>query len=289
MKVTASAPDDVLAWNSLGYVRSYAGNYAGAIAAVQQYDRLRPKDANPQDSLGDINYQFRRFKEAAANYLEAYKRQPDFEQGGDLYKAAWAKFEAGDKAGADAVFSQFRTARTKSAGEVTNLLAADWFFRTGRPADAFSLARGVAPTTSSAPLRTDLLAQLVIWDLLQGDRTAAAKDAAGIVSQTSSAPVFIARFAALPSAPAAEWQARAAKMVAPNMSALRDLALGYALLFDGKRDAAIPVWEQIVRNAGATDFFTHAILTRLRGGTLPRPLLPDPNNLNQFAGILDKL
>jgi tetratricopeptide (TPR) repeat protein len=289
MKVTASAPDDVLAWNSLGYVRSYAGNYPGAIAAVQQYDRLRPKDANPQDSLGDINYQFRKFKEAAANYLEAYKRQPDFEQGGGLYKAAWARFEADDKAGADAAFSQFRTTRTKSAGDVTNLLSADWLFRTGRTTEAFSLARGLGSTTQSAPLRTDLFAQLVIWDLLQGDRTAAARDAAVIGGQTSSAPVFIARFAALPSAPAAEWQARAAKMVAPNMSALRDLALGYALLFDGKRDAAIPVWEQVVRNSGATDFFTRAILTRLRGGTLTRPLLPDPNNLNQFAGILDKL
>ncbi len=294
MKVLASAPDDLVAWNSLGYVRSYAGNYAGAIDALQHYDRLRPNDANPQDSLGDINYQFRKFKEAAANYLEAYKRQPDFEQGGDLYKAAWAKFKAGDSTGADkgaadAVFSQFRTARTKSSGEVTSLLVADWLFRTGRTAEAFSLARGVASTTTSAPLRTDLFAQLVIWDLIQGDRTAAARDAAVIGGPTSSATVFIARFAALPSAPAAEWQARAAKMIAPNMSTLRDLALGYALLFDGKRDAAIPVWQQIVRNAGATDFFTRAILIRLQGGTVSRPLLPDPNSLNQFVGILDKL
>ena len=288
-QIVAASPDDALAWNSLGYARSFAGDYAGAGAALQRYDRLRPKGANPQDSIGDLNYSFRRFKEAAANYLEAHKRQPDFQQGGDLYKAAWAKFEAGDKPGADSTFAQFRSARAKSAGEVTDLIVGDWFFRTGRPGEAFSLARKVVAETQSEPLRTDLNAQLAIWDLLDNDRAQAAKDAAAIGTHITSSPVFIARFASLPSAPSAEWQTRAARMVAPNLTALRDLALGYALLLDGKRADARPVWERIVTSSGATDFFSRAVVTRLRGEPLTHPLLPDPNNLNQFAAILDKL
>jgi tetratricopeptide (TPR) repeat protein len=288
-QIAAASPDDALAWNSLGYARSFAGDYAGALAALQQYDRLRPKDANPQDSIGDLNYSFRRFKEAAANYLEAWKRQPDFQQGGDLYKAAWAKFEAGDKPAADSTFAQFRSARAKSAREVTDLIAGDWFFRTGRAGDAFSIARKVVSETQSEALRTDFNAQLAIWDLLANDRVQAAKDAAAIGPQITSSPVFIARFASLPSAPSAEWQTRAARMLAPNLTALRDLSLGYALLLDGKRADALPVWERIVTNAGATDFFARAVVARLRGEALSRPLLPDPNKLNQFAGILDKL
>jgi hypothetical protein len=99
----------------------------------------------------------------------------------------------------------------------------------------------------------------------------------------------MARFAALPSAPAAEWEARAEQMIPPSMGGLRRLALGYALLLDGKRDAALPVWEQIANTNAATDFFARAVYTRLRGLPLERPLLPDPVNLNQFQGILDKL
>jgi tetratricopeptide (TPR) repeat protein len=287
-QIAATAPDDVLVWNSLGYARSYAGDYAGALAAFRQYDRLRPKDANPQDSIGDLNYSFRKFKEAAASYLEAYKRQPDFQQAGDLYKAAWAKFEAGDKAGADAVFAQFRAARVKSAGNVTDLIAGDWFFRTGRGREAFSLARKTASETQSAPLRNDLNAQLAIWDLIDNDRPNAARDATAIGTQMTGSAVLIARFASLPSAPAAEWEKRAAGLP-PNVAALRNLALGYALLLDGKRAEALPVWQRIVATAGATDFFAGAVLSRLRGQPIPRPLLPDPNIVNQFAGILDKL
>ena len=287
-KLTISFPEDVLAWNQLGYVRSYAGDYPGALAALQRYDRLRPNDANPQDSIGDLNYSFRKFKEAAANYLEAHRRQPDFEQAGDLYKAAWAKFESGDKQGADTVFAQFRTARAKSSGRVADLVAGDWLYRTGRGHEAFALLRTLVSETTSAPLRADSWAQLVVWDLIQHNRAQAAKDAIAI-SGTNSAPVFIARFVSLPSASVAEWENRAQAMFPPNVTALRQMALGYALLLDGKRGEALPVWEQIVKSTTATDLFARAVYARLQGKPINRPLVPEPNNLNQFAAILDAL
>jgi hypothetical protein len=73
------------------------------------------------------------------------------------------------------------------------------------------------------------------------------------------------------------------------MAGLRRLALGYALLLDGKREAALPVWQQIVNANPATDFFARAVYARLQGIAPERPLLPDPGSLNQFQGILDKL
>jgi hypothetical protein len=259
---------------------------------------LRPKDANPSDSMGDLNFWFGKFKEAAANYQEAHARQPGFEQDADLYKAAWAKFRAGDKAGADALFSQFRTERAKS-DVMTELRAADWLYRTGREVDAVQALRKLGAETKSAPLSqiqiaSGAYAQLTIWDLLARNRAQAAKDAASLGASLShgsgeSAPAFMARFAAMPSAPASEWKARAERLVPPSMVALRRLALGYALVLDGKREAALPVWEQIVKTSGATDFFAKAIYARLQGKVLEHALLPDPVNLNQFAALPDKL
>jgi hypothetical protein len=76
-------------------------------------------------------------------------------------------------------------------------------------------------------------------------------------------------------------------MIAPALAPLRPLALGYALMFDGQREAALPVWEMIVKERPATDFFTRAIYAHLQGKPPERPLVPDPNNFNQFLAVLE--
>ena len=75
----------------------------------------------------------------------------------------------------------------------------------------------------------------------------------------------------------------------PAFAGLRAIARGYALLLDGKREAALPVWQKIAEQTRATDFFVQAINTRLHGKTPDQPVLPDPANFNQFAALLDKL
>jgi tetratricopeptide (TPR) repeat protein len=296
-KVTTALPNDPTIWNSLGYARSYAGDYQGALTALHTYERLRPKDANPSDSIGDLNYSFRKYNEAAASYLQAHTKQPGFEQYGDLYKAAWAKFHGGDNAGADALIAQFRAARDKNEegkdnqnkATMTPLLMADWLYRTGRKPEAIAALRKAAAESPAGALRSNSFAQLAIWDLLQGNRALAAKDATSIGASTSSASVLVARFAASPSAAPGEWQSRADRAIPPGMVPLRQLAVGYALLLDGKRDAALQVWGQIAETSSATDFFAHAIYARLQGKQLERPLLPDPVNFNPFAAVLDEL
>ena len=285
-KIAIESPSEPLVWNSLGYARSYSGDYAGALDAFQHYDRLRPHDANPQDSLGDLNYSFRKFKEAAANYFEANRRQPDFEMSADLYKGAWANFEAGNKQEADKLFDRFKTARAKTSPDIAALLAGDWLFRTGRQKNADALVRDLVAGTNNQATRVDGLAQLIVWDLIQGDRQKAAQDSSQINVPSISTPIAIARFSALPSAEVSEWEARAQRIFGPSAGSVGKLAVGYALLFDGKREAAIRAWAEIVRESPATDFLAKAIYSQVQGKPLERPLLPEPANLNPFAGVV---
>ena len=54
---------------------------------------------------------------------------------------------------------------------------------------------------------------------------------------------------------AAEWKARAEQTIpSPAMIPLRRLVLGYSLLLDGKRESALPVWEEIAGKRLRTDF-----------------------------------
>jgi tetratricopeptide (TPR) repeat protein len=286
-KLTVTFPDDPSAWNSLGYTLSYKGDYPGAMAALREYARIRPKDPNAYDSLGDLNYISRKFAEAAANYMQANKAQPDFQRYADLYKAAWARFNAGDRPGADSLFAQFRAAREKLSDGSIPLVAADWLYRTGHKPEAVAALRMSLAVNPPEALRTNGYAQLTIWDLLAHDREQAAKDSLAMGPRIIDAPMLVARFAALPSASEAEWKARADHMIAGALAPLRPLALGYALLFDGQGAAALPVWEMIVKDRPATDFFTRAIYAHLQGKPPERPLVPDAAAFNEFLAVLE--
>lgn len=287
-KLAAVLPNDADAWNLLGYSRAYTGDYAGALSAIKEYQRLSASSANPLDSTGDVDFLFKKFKEAAASYLAANTKDPSFLNHGELYKAAWAKYYAGDKSGAEALFSQFRFTRDKAHEGSTPLFVADWLYRTGRGSDAVAMLRGAA---AKLPAQTQPLAysQLAIWDLLAGDRPLAAKDAA-LAGQPKSIPAFLARFCALPSASEKDWQARADKMLQGNAAGnLRLLAVGYALILDDKANDAIQVWEQIVDRSPGTDFFLRDVLAKLQDQPVKQPIVPNPDDLNQFAAVLDRL
>jgi tetratricopeptide (TPR) repeat protein len=253
---------------------------------MRGYARLRPTDPNPIDSLGDVYFMNRKFKEAAGAYQQAHTKLPSFQNGGDLYKAAWAKFMAGDKSGADASYAQFRQLQAKN--ETFPLLDADWLYRTGRRKEAMTELRS-ASASASASVKPSILNQLALWELLAGDRAAAAKD-----SESAGPPNIpgnlLVRFATLPSASAAEWATRAERMMSgPNAAGLRKLAIGYALLLDDKKTEAIPVWKEISDSAPATDFAMRAVYTRLKGEQPKFALLPNPTNVNTFAAVLDTL
>lgn len=286
-KVTEVIPGDPGSWNSLGYVRAYAGDFAGGLAALKEYRRLRPNDANPLDSTGDVQYLAGQFKDAAASYKAAHAKDPNALRSGDLYKAAWAKFRAGDRSGADASFDQFRVARETQQDPLIPLIAANWQYLTGRKQDAAEALQKAVAAAANEQLRVEGALQLAVWSLFSGDRTLAARhlESAGPVKSISGA---IIRFCVMPTAPPDEWRSRAARVMAdPNAAGVRRLTLGYALLLDGKRSDAIAAWKEIVEKQPASDFFARAVYGKLIGKPVTQPLLPEPNGVNHFAAILD--
>lgn len=297
-RLTVSNPGDVNAWNQLGYTLCWSGDYTGALAALREYARLHPGDPNPLDSQGDVHYWFGKFSEAAASYAAAYAKMPGFLNGGELYKGAWARFLGGDKTGADALFAKFREARDKAGDPNIGILAGDWLYRTGREKEASALLRAAlknAPEKKDAAaaepaVRAGTAAQLAVWDLLDGDRSAAAKDI-GEGGGSNLAPVdVLVWIAAMPSATVSEWEARTARILAaPQLAGLRPIALGYSLMLDGQKQAALPVWEEVVKQSPGSDFFPRAILMRLKGQPVEHLSPPDSVSLNRFAAVLGKL
>jgi Flp pilus assembly protein TadD len=292
-RLTKDSPDDVNVWNQLGYTLSWSGDYNGALAAIAEYSRIRPNDANPLDSRGDIQYWFGKYADAAASYGAANAKTPAFLNGGELYKEAWATFLSGDKNAADSLMDQFRDIREKAKDPTIDLFAASWLYRTGREKEAVELLRKTPAQDQDAPpispiVHAETAAQLAVWDLLAGERAAAAKDVAAGGATGLTSNDLLVRFATLPSAPATVWETRAAQ-IAPQLAALRNPALGYALILDGKKPAAIPVWEEIVKQSGGTDFFARTILARLKNAPVDHAVVPDPLNPNPFAAIPDKL
>jgi len=287
-KLREVLPTDPDVWNQLGYAQAWSGDYTGAVATMEGYSKLRPDDPNPMDSLGDVHYMHRKFAEAAAVYQRNAKKFPQFLAGGDLYKAAWARYLAGDKAGADAAFAEFKKVREKSGNFA--LLSAEWLYGTGRRKEAIAdLQKAIAENSDKAPERAAWLGQLAIWELLAGDRAIAAKHAEAL--GTPSGPgAFLVRFVTMPSASASEWQTRADRMMpAPALAPLRRLAVGYALLLDGKKDAAQPIWKEIADSAPGTDFALKAVYSKLRGEQPRLALPPDPSTVNPFAAVLQSI
>jgi TolB-like protein/Flp pilus assembly protein TadD len=288
-KVLLLLPADVSALNQAAYNYAWAGNYPEAVRAINEYAQIAPRDANPLDSLGDINYWFKRFPEAAANYKAAHDKDPKMLNGGDLYKAAWARLRSGDQKAADDLVNQYVKLRQEAGDRALPVLHADWLYQTGREQDAEAMLRKEGASPKDPAQRVLIFSELAIWDLVAGKRTAALADLQNggpIVTPT----VVTARFAAQPSASAAEWEARAAKLfAAPQLAALRDTALSWALILDGKKEAARELWEKLAAERPATDFFGRDILTRLKGDQIQHPAPPDPREVNQFAAVLSRL
>lgn len=286
-------PGDPTYWNSLAYARAWAGDYKGAMEALALYAKASPNEPNVLDSTGEVNYLYSRWGDASTAWLNAFAKDGTFLRGGDLYKAAWAKYRGGDKAGADREFQRFKSARldAKDAKEVLfPLKEADWLYRTGRRAEGQQLLRtAVTAGGVDAALRAEGFSQLAVWDLIEGNRSQAATDAVAAGNPTS-VPMALVRFAAEPSTTASQWQVRADQFVRGNgmAAAVRKSALAWALLLDGHRNEAEAAWSDLVADLPATDFFSHAVLTRLEHKT-PPPLVPQPDSVNPFEAMADEL
>jgi tetratricopeptide (TPR) repeat protein len=298
-KLLEVEPEDANALNQLGYAAAYAGSVDTGLDALRRYQALRPTEANPFDSQGDVNLLAGRLREAETSYLQAAKIDPNFESGGDLWKAAMARLKSGDVAGADKLAQQYMEAREAAKDPVTECRRAEWSWVSGRRRSAWERLHTFARGAENGPLRefaSRSYSQLAIWSLVLGDRAAAgelAQKGAQLAGPSSGAATLV-RFLAQPAASALEWSLRAERFFpGATGNSLKDLALAYALLLDKQFQPASLLLKQLYDSANlAADPSLPVMLawTRLEAGspTEAAPLLrlnpiPSSNGLSLFA------
>jgi Tfp pilus assembly protein PilF len=251
-KLLEVEPEDVTALNQLGYAAAYAGSFDTGLDALRRYQALRPAEANPLDSQGDVNLLAGRLRQAENLYLQAAKKDPDFQNGGELWKAAMARLMSGDVAGADTLAQQYIQARVAAKDPVADYRKAEWSWVSGRRKSARQLLETFAHGAENGPLRefaSRAYSQLAIWSVVLGDRAAAAQLAqkgALLAGPSSAGAAMVARFLAQPPASSSEWSARAERSF-PNASAdsLRNIALAYALLLGKQFQPASLLLQQL--------------------------------------------
>ncbi len=249
-------PNDVNLLNLIAYAQAFAGDLNGALASLRRCQSLRPAEANPMDSMGDIQLMYGHLREAEDLYLQTDKKDRKLLGGGDLLKAAFARLMTGDVPGASTMAQQYLEARTAMKDPGVPVLAAEWLFVCGNRQAGEERLRAFAQAAEAAQQKdaaSIAYIKLAVWSLAMGDRPAAAqlsfKAATLAASPASSTDALVVRFLSQPSASAAEWNARAEKVFhnAPQ-SGIRNLTLGYALVFDGQFQAATPVLKQVYQS-----------------------------------------
>jgi tetratricopeptide (TPR) repeat protein/TolB-like protein len=243
-RVTSLDPLSGLAWNQLGYAQALRRNLEGARAALLEYARLAPKEANPLDSLGDVCFYLGAFQEAEKSYLQAQERDGSFLAGAELYKAARARLMTGDIPGADQIFRRYVEGRKAAQDPLADYRQAQWLHMTGRRGEALALMRRLV-ASSGVPAEAVSLAssQLAAWSLAGGAREEA-RDWAGRAAAAARSPstrslAALCRLVAEPPA----------RPGVPQ-SGLEKLALAYVLLQEKRFAEAVPVLSEL---AAATD------------------------------------
>ena len=100
------------ALNLMGYLRTYKGDYQGALGFLERYAAAQPGDANPHDSLGDLHFKFGKLEAAVAKYEQALTIKPDF---GTEWKVAYTYAMLEDYEKAMAWAERFKARATTEA------------------------------------------------------------------------------------------------------------------------------------------------------------------------------
>jgi len=284
--VTKLQPWNDNAFNQLGYCRAWAHDASGAESALAEYQRLEPGDPNPLDSLGEVQFFFGRYADAEGSFLKAHQKGPAFLSGMDLLKAAEARLMTGDSASADRLFQQFLTWRRKAMRDpLLPLWHAQWDFLSGRRRQAMAeLAAALPQFYGEARSRAE--AQYALWLFatsdLAGARTHADEALHDAQTPGSREAAVMCRFLSYPSAPPAEWTARANTVLGGAPPQFRETALGYALALDRHPAEAIPVLDRVFGSAAPGEdaeqraMLISALLAAGRGDAARKLLWPMP-------------
>ena len=247
--------------NEFGYAAVYAGHLDEGLASVRKYQSRAPNDVNALDSLGDLYLIANRYSDAEGFYRQALKKDPNFRNNCELFKAAMARAMMGDLPAADELAKQYATARAQAHDPAAALYYPQWLALTSRRKEGLAGLEAYARTAESRKdnlMASRAYASLAIWKLIFGDREGAqamVAKAIPLAVPASSGSIAIARFLAQPSASADEWRARAERFVPnPAQSLVRDEMLAYALVLDRQLTAAKAPLQRLYDATGTASF-----------------------------------
>jgi tetratricopeptide (TPR) repeat protein len=235
-KAVALDPASASYRNALAYAYSYANRHEEARRAAEEYRRIAPSDPNAFDTAGEVAFRAGRFGDSAGLYEQAYRADPEFQQGFPLWRAALAKLASGDRTGARAWRDEFfRTAAGRTARSTAEGL---WLVLEGDRAGASKAWR--ASGSAEAMLYAGAFA------LVEGDRAEARRIAAGLGPGNPVAALL--GFTAQDSGPEEVWRNRVEAGVRGPESRL---VLALALTLDRKYEAAAKAWKEALGPATA--------------------------------------
>lgn len=151
-------PSDAGARNMLGYAEALSGDLNAARKEFEEYGRLPGQGTNALDSLGEAYFIHGNFAEAEREFLEAFSKDPHFEDGVTAWKAAHARWLGGDLKDADGVMEKYWQNREAARDPLLLWRKANWLYETGRQDQAGVLLRQ-APAASADLARK----QLAVW------------------------------------------------------------------------------------------------------------------------------
>ena len=228
-------------------------------SALRRYAALRPNEANPLDSMGDVHLVAGRLADAENFYLQAAKKDPNFQNNGALIKAALARLLTGDPAGANNLAERYLAARVEAKDPIVDYRRAQWTWISGRRKAAAQQMGAFALANESGPLRdiaSRAYAELAIWSLMSGDREGAARlaqKALSIAGPASAGNALVAKFLAQPPASSSEWVVRAEQQFpGPAQSAIKNFSLAYALLINQQFQPAMLLLRQMWETGSPT-------------------------------------
>lgn len=185
-------PGAPAALNQLGYIAAWQGRFDEAEKWHREYAAAQPASGNPEDSLGEVLLMAGRFEQAEQAFASSFGKQPEFNGGAAMEKAALACWLRGDQAAASKRLEEFVKSRLDRGDVLVNWRRARWLYITGRTDDARALLqqlRGSAPL----PVRAFAAGSLALWSVEAGDRVRASGYAAELASNPHPAAKQILR------------------------------------------------------------------------------------------------
>lgn len=158
-RAISADPQTPAFWNSLAYAHAYAGRFDDALKSIARYSEL-DASPNPADSRGEILMMAGRFTDAVQAFEESYRKDPAFNNGAAMEKAALCWMLYGDPRRAAEAVARFLNDRTGRGDRTVELARARWELLTGQSAPARQRFARIARDSSTplSPIASAMLA-----------------------------------------------------------------------------------------------------------------------------------